>query len=335
MLQRIPQPLLRKYFLLTLLTPIVVPAAAHSKYVIPDSLDIRPAVLQSIRIFGKITDESSRPVANAAVLIAGSERGTVTNLSGLFEIADAPLSGTLVVKHPDFETKQVSIGKSAAEYVIRLKSRPESVAARSKSHAKASLKDSEVGWANESSNSMRVDRWPYFPGGYKGLNKFLANNLQYPHEALETGIEGSVRVSFLLDEDGNVSSGRVVSSPGEELDDEALRLVNSMPKWTPAQKDGKPIAVWYTISIQFDPELDKLPLKVKEEVPKLFSKKIKLEPWKAPVLVKDELEKLFRNRKLNLSAHEPPQTRLSGYGYGFVTPRPLYAPPPLKIRTFP
>ena len=52
---------------------------------------------------------------------------------------------------------------------------------------------------------------------------------------------------------------------------------------------------------------------------------MKLEPWKAPVLIKDELEKLFRNRKVNLSAHEPPQTKLSVYGYG-VSPAPLYVP---------
>ncbi|MGN7885640.1 TonB family protein [Dyadobacter endophyticus] len=321
MLRRISEPLLRKYLILALLAAFMNPAHAAPKYVGSDSLDVRSAFLQTTRIMGKIIDESSRPVVNAAVLIAGSERGTVTNLAGSFEIADAPLSGTLVIRHPDFEMRQIPIVKSAGEYLISLKTRPQALAMRMKAQSKILKKDVEANQGTESGPSIRLDRWPYF----RGLTKFLANNLKYPEEALASGVQGPVQVSFLIDDEGNVSSGRIIRSPGIELDEEALRLIRIMPKWTPAQKDGRPIAVWYTISIQFDPELDKLPLKVKEEVPKLFSKKMKLEPWKAPVLIKDEFEKLFRNRKVNLSAHEPPQTKLSVYGYG-VSPASMYAP---------
>ncbi|MBO9617130.1 MAG: TonB family protein [Dyadobacter sp.] len=321
MLLRIPPPLLPKYISLALLAVAANWGTTASAHSISDSLDIRAAFLQTTRITGKITDESARPVANAAVLIAGSERGTVTNLTGGFEIADAPLNGTLIIQHPDFEPRQIPIVKSTTEYLIALKMRPQVLAMRMKGPSKLSRKDVETNQGNESGSSLRLDRWPYF----RGLTKFLANNLKYPEEALQAGVQGPVQVSFLIDEDGNVSSGRIIKSPGIELDEEAMRLIRIMPKWTPAQKDGKPIAVWYTISIQFDPELDKLPLKVKEEVPRLFSRKMKLEPWKAPFLIKDEFEKLFRNRKVNLSAHEPPQTKLSVYGYG-ASPARLYVP---------
>jgi TonB family protein len=316
----IPEPL-RKYMFFAVLASVVTMATAATGYPVSDSLDVRPAFLQTTRILGKVIDESSRPVVNAAVLIAGSERGTVTNLTGAFEIADAPLSGMLIIKHPDFETRQIPIMKSVGEYFISLKTRPQTLAMRMKAQSKLLKKDVEANQGTESGSTLRLDRWPYF----RGLTKFLANNLKYPDEALQSGVQGPVQVSFLIDDEGNISSGRIIRSPGIELDEEALRLIRIMPKWTPAQKDGKPIAVWYTISIQFDPELDKLPLKVKEEVPKLFSKKMKLEPWKAPVLIKDEFEKLFRNRKVNLSAHEPPQTKLSVYGYG-ATPAPLFVP---------
>jgi TonB family protein len=321
MLQRIPRPLLPKYISLAMLVVTATWGTVAAGSSVSDSLDMRAAFFQTMRITGKITDESSRPVANVAVLIAGSERGTITNLSGSFEIADAPLNGTLIIQHPDFEPRQVPIVKSISEYFISLKTRPQVLAMRMKGPSKLSKKDVDTNQGNESGSSLRLDRWPYF----RGLTKFLANNLKYPEEALQSGVQGPVQVSFLIDEEGNISSGRIIKSPGIELDDEALRLIRMMPKWTPAQKDGKPIAVWYTISIQFDPELDKLPLKVKEEVPRLFSRKMKLEPWKAPVLIKDELEKLFRNRKVNLSAHEPPQTKFSVYGYG-VSPAPLYVP---------
>lgn len=328
MLHRMPPSLPLKYIFIALLALVEMRAAAE--ITISDSLDLRVAFPQTRRITGTITDESARPVVNAAVLVVGSERSTVTNVAGSFEIADAPLSGMLIIKHPNFETRQIPIGKSADEYFISLKTRPQALALRMKAQSKLSKKDAEVNQGTESSSSLRLDRWPYF----RGLTKFLANNLKYPEEALKSGVQGPVQVSFLIDDEGNISSGRIVRSPGIELDEEALRLVELMPKWTPAQKDGKPIAVWYTISILFDPELDKLPLKVKEEVPKLFSKKMKLEPWKAPVLIKDELEKLFRNRKVNLSAHEPPQTKLSVYGYG-VSPAPRYVPLQPNFKTLP
>lgn len=333
MLQGIPQPILQKCIFVAVLISYGAPAAAMAGYSNSDSLDVRPAFLQTTRIFGRVVNESSRPVANAAILIAGSERGTVTNLSGSFEIADAPINGMLVIKHPDFETRQLPIVKSASEYVIALKSRPQTIAIRAKSQSKPAKKDAEASQVSESSASMRLDRWPHFQGGYRGLNKFLANNLKYPVQALEAGVQGPVQVSFLLDEDGNVSSGRIIKSPGIELDEEALRLVSIMPKWAPAQKDGKPIAVWYTVSIQFDPEVDKLPLKVKEEIPRLLSKIMRLDPLKAPLPVKAEFKRLFHSDAVDLSAHEPPQTRLRTYGVGFM--RPAYIPPKFNFNTGP
>ena len=332
MQQRIPQPLLLKYTAIALLASVMTSAAAATGHPMSDSLDVRPAFLQTTRIFGKVTNESARPVANAAVLVAGSERGTITNLSGSFEIADAPLNGTLVVKHPDFETRQVPIVKSASEYVIVLKSRPQTMVVRPKSPPKSSRKENEGGQGNETSTAMRLDRWPHFQGGYRGLNKFLANNLKYPGQALEAGVQGQVQVSFLLDEEGNVSSGRIIKSPGIELDEEALRLVSIMPKWSPAQKDGKPISVWYTVSIQFDPEVDKLPLRIKEEIPWLFGRKMKLAPLKTPLPVNAEFKRLFHSNDIDLSAHEPPQTRL--YRGGFVT-RPVAIPPNINFSTAP
>jgi TonB family protein len=166
------------------------------------------------------------------------------------------------------------------------------------------------------------------------LNKFLANNLKYPDNAIEAGIQGAVQVSFLLDEDGNVSSGRIIKSPAAELEEEALRLVGAMPRWTPAQKEGKPIAVWYTISIQFDPEVEKLPLRIREEIPKLFSKKIKLEPLKSLLPSKDEFLKIFRYPAMDLSAHQPAQTNLRINGYGLVK-KPVYVPLKLNFRPEP
>lgn len=331
MLQTIPEPLLKRYLLLAWLPVALSSASAADLRFSPDSAGIKWTLPQTTRITGRVTDESARPVSNAAVLIAGSERATVSNISGSFEIPDAPVSGLLVIKHPDYETRQVPIESAGSEYVIVLKPRPQLTTSRSKSQYKSLKKDAELAQSGESSSPMRPDRWPYFPGGYKALNRFLANNLNYPAEALAAGIQGSVQISFLLDEDGNISSGRIIKSPGAELEDEALRLVRAMPKWTPAQKEGKPIAVWYTISILFDPEIEKLPLSVKEEVPRLLSKRTRFEPFKAPFMLAESLKKLFQRPAIDFTAHRP---AVPFQMHGFVK-KPVYKPLQLNFKPAP
>ncbi len=93
---------------------------------------------------------------------------------------------------------------------------------------------------------------PEFPdGGTSGLMKYINDNLKYPPIAQENGIQGRVIVSFVVNKDGSISNARVVRGVDASLDREALRLVNSMPKWIPGKKDGKVVRVSYTQPISF------------------------------------------------------------------------------------
>ncbi len=92
---------------------------------------------------------------------------------------------------------------------------------------------------------------PVFPGGDRSLGEYLNRNLRYPVVAEENGVQGTVTVQFVVGKDGIVSNARVVKSVDPSLDREALRLVNNMPRWTPASNQDGPFASQQTITINF------------------------------------------------------------------------------------
>ena len=99
---------------------------------------------------------------------------------------------------------------------------------------------------------MVVETMPEFPGGQQALFKYLGENVKYPVIAQENGIQGRVICQFVVNRDGSIVDVVVVRSSGEpSLDKEALRVINSMPKWKPGKQRGKPVRVKYTVPVNF------------------------------------------------------------------------------------
>jgi periplasmic protein TonB len=96
-----------------------------------------------------------------------------------------------------------------------------------------------------------VEDMPEFPGGDMALRQYIANTIKYPVIAQENGIQGKVYVTFVVDQDGGVSDARIARGVDPSLDKEALRVVNSLPKWKPGKQRGKPVRVSYTVPINF------------------------------------------------------------------------------------
>lgn len=92
---------------------------------------------------------------------------------------------------------------------------------------------------------------PEYPGGMNGLMTYMMNNLKYPEKAEKKKIEGRVLVSFIVEKDGRVSHIVVKNKVSKELDDEAVRMVKGMQKWTPGKMKGKPVRVRYILPVQF------------------------------------------------------------------------------------
>lgn len=96
-----------------------------------------------------------------------------------------------------------------------------------------------------------VEEMPEFPGGELALRKFIASSIKYPVIAQENGIQGKVYVTFVVDKDGSVTLAKVARGVDPSLDKEAIRVVNSLPKWKPGKQRGKPVKVSYTVPINF------------------------------------------------------------------------------------
>ena len=97
-----------------------------------------------------------------------------------------------------------------------------------------------------------VESMPEFPGGQQALFKYLAENVKYPVIAQENGIQGRVICQFVVNTDGSIVDVVAVRSSGEpSLDKEAIRVIQSMPKWKPGKQRGKPVRVKYTVPVNF------------------------------------------------------------------------------------
>ena len=96
-----------------------------------------------------------------------------------------------------------------------------------------------------------VEEMPAFPGGEAKLMEYVAKNIKYPQIARETGIQGRVFVGFVVEPDGSISNVKLLRGLGGGCDEEAVRIVKSMPKWKPGKQHGKLVRVSYTLPVLF------------------------------------------------------------------------------------
>jgi protein TonB len=96
-----------------------------------------------------------------------------------------------------------------------------------------------------------VEKMPSFPGGQEEMYKYIYSNMQYPAAAKQNKIGGQVITQFVVSAEGEITKAKIVRSIGYGCDEEALRLVNSMPRWTPGDHNGRPVPVTYTLPIKF------------------------------------------------------------------------------------
>ena len=109
-----------------------------------------------------------------------------------------------------------------------------------------------------------VEKSPIFPGGKTELAKFINTNLHYPTVAQEEGIQGSVRVKFVVTQSGDIGEIKVIRSRHPELDKEAVRIIKMLPKFIPGEHNGKKVKVWHTILIPFKLNSNNKPLEITE-----------------------------------------------------------------------
>ncbi len=98
---------------------------------------------------------------------------------------------------------------------------------------------------------MIVEQAAKFPGGEAELFKFLSANISYPQLARESGIQGMVFVTFVVEKNGSITDVKILRGIGGGCDEEAIRVVKKMPKWTPGKQRGKPVRSQFRLPVKF------------------------------------------------------------------------------------
>ena len=96
-----------------------------------------------------------------------------------------------------------------------------------------------------------VDEDPEYPGGMEALYKFLAENIQYPQEAMDNHITGKVYVTFVVEADGSITNPRLLRDIGGGCGQEAIRVVKNMPRWKPGKNRGEAVRVQFNLPVNF------------------------------------------------------------------------------------
>ena len=199
---------------------------------------------------GVITDQSGSPVANATVLLYGTQRGTVTNTEGHFSLKDVPQNALLNISMVGYSTIYVNVNSEKILH-LTLYSKPGHI-------NELVVTGFSTGTPKPASHKNAgqpftfAEQWPSFPGGEDALMKYLHSYIKYPPEARKEGLQGTVIVSFMVDKDGSLSDIHAINSKiGGGLEEEAVRLVKEMPKWNPAHQNGESVNVPYTLPIRF------------------------------------------------------------------------------------
>lgn len=178
---------------------------------------------------GILVDETGQPLIGASVVVKGGKERTITDRKGTFSL-EVPANAILRCSYQGRESQEVL----AADMI-------------NNTHLSLSSKSREM---NEQVFTV-VEKMPSFPGGDAELLKYIATNIKYPKESQDNGEQGRVICSFIVGRDGSVNNPEVLRGVTPLLNEEAVRVINTMPRWNPGMQRGKAVAVKYTVPITF------------------------------------------------------------------------------------
>ena len=178
---------------------------------------------------GILVDETGQPLIGASVVVKGGKERTITDRKGAFSL-EVPANAILRCSYQGRESQEVL----AADMT-------------NNTHLSLSSKSREM---NEQVFTV-VEKMPSFPGGDAELLKYIATNIKYPKESQDNGEQGRVICSFIVGRDGSVNNPEVLRGVTPLLYEEAVRVINTMPRWNPGMQRGKAVAVKYTVPITF------------------------------------------------------------------------------------
>ena len=176
------------------------------------------------------------------------------------QLVEREFMGIIIPLDSVGEHKEFADSAEAVRFNVNIH---ETVAKSSRVTAMMNLDDSTVNWYQVAWNDeedmldwfnkedYRFFSLAEYPGGFEAMAAYIAKSVVYPEKAKAKGVEGKVFVQFVVDTDGSIADATVLRGVGGECDDEALRVVKSMPKWQPATFKGKPVRSKFVMPIYY------------------------------------------------------------------------------------
>lgn len=198
----------------------------------------RSAQMVSETITGTVTDDSGEPLPGVTVLVKGTTNGVITDIDGIFQL-DGADDEVLVVSFIGFNSQEVALNGRDS---ITISLDPNVDA----------LEEVVVVGYGTTDQTEAPSYTPASPSsGKKEYKEYLEENLKYPQSAAENEIEGTVVLQLIISSTGSVENIEVKRSLGYGCDEEAIRLVNEGPSWSPAEKDGSNVADKVRVKVKF------------------------------------------------------------------------------------
>jgi TonB family protein len=157
-----------------------------------------------------------------------------------YTVAHNPIPDSILERHPHVVDIEIVHNKCNSDSIIN-----------------AVSKDEDENWTDPVSNIedvpvyTLVEKMPEYIGGDYARNKFMAEEITYPQQATENGVQGTVYISFIIEKDGAVSNVKILRGIGGGCDEEAVRVVKLLNKWKPGSQNGKNVRVIFNMPIYF------------------------------------------------------------------------------------
>lgn len=217
---------------------------------------------EKITVSGKVTDTTGQPLAGATLVVRNTTSGAQTDAQGRYELKNVPSSARIVASYVGFESQEKAVsGNKMLDFALKAKvdSLQKVVVVAYAAPAKPASTTAQTSSSTKTASDQNVtvvEQSPEFPGGMSALGMYLSRTIRYPAEARQNNTQGRVFVQFTVGTNGDIHGLRVKKGIGSGCDEEAVRVVSQMPRWTPGMQNGKPVSTQYVLPIEFMLEKD-------------------------------------------------------------------------------
>ncbi|WP_247236045.1 M56 family metallopeptidase [Telluribacter sp. SYSU D00476] len=242
----------------TLLIALVV--ASCERDVVPSTKGKDVDAGKPTIVEGFVTNEAGKPIPGAIIEVKGTQTGTTTDLQGRFKIdVWSKKDAALYIGFDGYKTQEVKLNPKYKNVTLSVSMTPGAsteistspsvqVPSRTGDSLKTIVQSSTI---NGQPIFTVVEKVPEFPGGVNALFEYLGQNIKYPDAATRAKVQGKVFLSFVITTEGEIKDIQVLKGLGFGTDEEAIRVVSSMPRWRPGMQSGRPVNVKYNLPINF------------------------------------------------------------------------------------